>query len=197
MPAAAARRTARRQRPTIAVWPGDISGGRATYSAPGRPDHHDIPLRDVIVLRPREHPVSRRGAVHDREDPPMKYADLLQPAEPLESVKQIRESDTLETAKRDVETFVISDRMADQLTNIIIPALRFDGSGDTKKKGVFVVATYGTGKTHLMSVIGGVAEHESLRRQPPAPRRRRRSGADRRAVQGDPLRHRRHQPGAA
>ena len=58
----------------------------------------------------------------------MKYADLLQSAEPLETVKQIRESDTLETAKRDVETFVISDRMADQLTNIVIPALRYDGS---------------------------------------------------------------------
>lgn len=93
----------------------------------------------------------------------MRYADLLQPAEPLESVKQIRESDTLEAAKRDVETFVISDRMADQLTNIIIPALRFDGSGEIRKKGVFVVATYGTGKTHLMSVVGGVAEHEALR----------------------------------
>ena len=33
----------------------------------------------------------------------------------------------------------------------------------TKKKGVFIVATYGTGKTHLMSVIAGVAEHASLR----------------------------------
>jgi hypothetical protein len=93
----------------------------------------------------------------------MRYADLLQPADPLESVKQIREADTLELAKRDVETFVISDRMADQLTNIIIPALRFDGAGETKKRGIFVVATYGTGKTHLMSVIGGVAEHEPLR----------------------------------
>jgi hypothetical protein len=93
----------------------------------------------------------------------MKYADLLQPAEPLESVKQIRESDTIESAKRDVETFVISDRVADQLTNIIIPALRFDGSGETKRKGIFVVATYGTGKTHLMSAVGGVAEHEDLR----------------------------------
>jgi hypothetical protein len=38
---------------TIAVWPGTITGGRATYSAPGRPDHHDIPLRDAIVLHPR------------------------------------------------------------------------------------------------------------------------------------------------
>ncbi len=92
----------------------------------------------------------------------MKYAELLQAAEPLESVKQIRESDTLESAKRDVETFVISDRMADQLVNIVIPALRYDAFGDTRKKGVFIVATYGTGKTHLMSTIGGVAEHAVL-----------------------------------
>lgn len=41
-----------RRRPTIAVWPGHISGVRATYSAPGKPDHHDIPLRDAVVLRP-------------------------------------------------------------------------------------------------------------------------------------------------
>ena len=92
----------------------------------------------------------------------MKYSDLLQPAEPLETVKQIRESGTLENATRDVETFVISDRMADQLSNVIIPALRYDAF-DAKKKGVFIVATYGTGKTHLMSVIAGVAEHASLR----------------------------------
>ena len=71
----------------------------------------------------------------------MKYPDLLQPAEPLETVKQIRESGTLENARRDVGTFVISDRMADQMTNLIIPALRFDAIGDTKKKGIFVVAT--------------------------------------------------------
>lgn len=42
-----------RRRPTIAVWPGHISGVRASYSDPGRPDHHDIPLDDVVVLRPR------------------------------------------------------------------------------------------------------------------------------------------------
>lgn len=91
----------------------------------------------------------------------MKYADLSQPAEPLETVKQIRASRTIDNAKRDVETFVISNRMADQLTDIIIPALRYD-AGDNQKKGVFVVATYGTGKTHLMSMIAAVAEHESL-----------------------------------
>jgi hypothetical protein len=42
-----------RRRPTIAVWPGQIAGGRATYSALGRPDHLDAAVRDVVILRPR------------------------------------------------------------------------------------------------------------------------------------------------
>jgi hypothetical protein len=42
-----------RRRPTVAVWPGHVSGVRATYSAPGRPDHHDIALRDAVILRHR------------------------------------------------------------------------------------------------------------------------------------------------
>jgi hypothetical protein len=50
VPFLAARRG---RRTTVAVWPGRITAGRATYSAPGRPDHYDIALRDVIVLRPR------------------------------------------------------------------------------------------------------------------------------------------------
>jgi hypothetical protein len=41
-----------RRRPTIAVWPGRIADGRATYSAFGRPDHQDLALRDVIIVRP-------------------------------------------------------------------------------------------------------------------------------------------------
>lgn len=42
-----------RRRPVIAVWPGEITGHRARYSSPGRPDHHDARLTDVVVLRPR------------------------------------------------------------------------------------------------------------------------------------------------
>lgn len=51
LPLLAAR--ARRRRPTVAVWPGHIASDRATYSALGRDDYQDIPLRDVVVLRPR------------------------------------------------------------------------------------------------------------------------------------------------
>jgi hypothetical protein len=42
-----------RARPLVAVWPGDIDGGRARYSVPGRPDHVDQRLQNVVVLRPR------------------------------------------------------------------------------------------------------------------------------------------------
>lgn len=42
-----------RRRPVIAVWPGEITEDRARYSSPGRPDHHDARLSDVVVLRPR------------------------------------------------------------------------------------------------------------------------------------------------
>lgn len=90
----------------------------------------------------------------------MKYADLLLPAPPLETVKQIRESGTADAARVDVETFVISDRMAGQLADVIFPNLRFDRPGD--QKGILTVATYGTGKTHLMSVVAGVAEFGEL-----------------------------------
>jgi hypothetical protein len=44
--------TRSRQRPTIALWPGEITRERAIYSTPGRPDYHDVALHDVIVLRP-------------------------------------------------------------------------------------------------------------------------------------------------
>jgi hypothetical protein len=90
----------------------------------------------------------------------VKYRDLIQPTEPLQRVKQIRESDTIESAARDVETFVISDRMASQLSDTIFPNLQFDQPAD--QKGILTVATYGTGKTHLMSVIAGVAEFAPL-----------------------------------
>ncbi len=90
----------------------------------------------------------------------MKYADLLLAAEPLETVKQIRESGSLDAARRDVATYVISDRMAEQLSGVIFPNLQFDHPGD--QKGIFIVATYGTGKTHLMSVVAGIAEYAEL-----------------------------------
>lgn len=89
----------------------------------------------------------------------MKYSQLIA-FEPIESVVQLREADVPKKARQLVETFVISDRMAEQLADLVFPNLRFDQPGDNK--GVLVVGNYGTGKSHLMSLISALAEHADL-----------------------------------
>ncbi len=89
----------------------------------------------------------------------MKYSDLIQ-FEPIETVVQLREADTAADARRLVETFVISDRMADLLGELVFPQLQFSKPADNK--GILVVGNYGTGKSHLMAVISAIAEHADL-----------------------------------
>ena len=89
----------------------------------------------------------------------MKYSDLIQ-FEPIETVVQLREADTAADARRLVETFVISDRMADMLGDLVFPQLQFGETFDNK--GLLVVGNYGTGKSHLMAVISAIAEHADL-----------------------------------
>jgi len=89
----------------------------------------------------------------------MLYRDLIH-FEPLESVIQLREADQKDDARHLVETYVISRRMEDQLINLVIPQLRMDRAADNK--GVLVVGNYGTGKSHLMSVISALAQHADL-----------------------------------
>ncbi len=60
----------------------------------------------------------------------MKYSDVVQIPPPLEDVKQVRDSATLDAARTDVETYVISDRMAQQLAEVVLPNLRFDAPGN-------------------------------------------------------------------
>lgn len=85
----------------------------------------------------------------------MRYQDLIQ-FEPIESVIQLLDANRPESAKRLVATYVISDDMAARLTEKVIPQLSFDESVD--HKGLLVVGNYGTGKSHLMSVLSLVAE---------------------------------------
>ncbi|NIP47373.1 MAG: hypothetical protein GWN21_14320 [Gammaproteobacteria bacterium] len=89
----------------------------------------------------------------------MRYGEIIQ-FEPIESVIQLREADAEPEAKHLVETFVISDRMAEQLTDLVFPQLQFDMPADNK--GLMVVGNYGTGKSHLMAIISAVAEHGDL-----------------------------------
>lgn len=41
-----------KRQPTIAVWPGEISNRRASYSIPPRPDHQAAELTAALILRP-------------------------------------------------------------------------------------------------------------------------------------------------
>ena len=47
--------------------------------------------------------------------------------------------------------------MAEQLIDLVVPQLQFESPKDNK--GVLVVGNYGTGKSHLMSVISALAEY--------------------------------------
>ena len=85
----------------------------------------------------------------------MKYGDLIQ-FEPIETVVQLRNADQAETAKQLVSTYVISEEMAEKITSFVIPDLQFDSPSDNK--GLMVVGNYGTGKSHLMSVLSAMAE---------------------------------------
>lgn len=89
----------------------------------------------------------------------MRYSDLIQ-FEPIETVVELRRADVEAEARRLVKTFVISDRMAEQLTDLVFPNLQYDAPGDNK--GLFVVGNYGTGKSHLMAVLSAVAERADL-----------------------------------
>jgi len=89
----------------------------------------------------------------------MKYEDLIQ-FDPIESVVQLRNADDASEAARLVSSYVISDKMEDTLTGVIFPQLQFEKSYDPK--GMLIVGNYGTGKSHLMSVISAVAERADL-----------------------------------
>lgn len=89
----------------------------------------------------------------------MKYSDLIQ-FEAIESVVQLRDADEAAAARQLVETYVVSEEMAEKLTALVFPQIQFDEPADNK--GLLVVGNYGTGKSHLMSVISSLAENENL-----------------------------------
>jgi hypothetical protein len=89
----------------------------------------------------------------------LKYRDLFK-FETMETVVQLLDADKTKAAKKLVKSYKISPEMADRIVNIIFPQLQFDLPADNK--GILVVGNYGTGKSHLMSVISSIAADASL-----------------------------------
>lgn len=89
----------------------------------------------------------------------MKYNQVID-FQPIETVIQLRDANQEENARRLVSTYVISAEMAEKLTELVLPNLQFDQPYDNK--GLLIVGNYGTGKSHLMSLISSVAENAGL-----------------------------------
>jgi hypothetical protein len=89
----------------------------------------------------------------------MKYGELIQ-FDPIESVVQLRDADKTSAAHQLVNTYVVSDEMAERMVRLVIPQLQFEQPLDNK--GILVVGNYGTGKSHLMSVVSCIATDASL-----------------------------------
>ncbi len=84
----------------------------------------------------------------------MKYSELIS-FNPIEDVIQLVTAGNKDKAREYVKTYVMSDTMADALQSPMIEQLQMDEVVDNK--GVLVVGNYGTGKSHLMSVISAIA----------------------------------------
>jgi len=89
----------------------------------------------------------------------MKYKKLIT-FQPIESIIQLRDAKKEALARRHVETYVISREMTQRLSEVVIPQLQFEIPQDNK--GLLIVGNYGTGKSHLLSVISSVAENEAF-----------------------------------
>ena len=84
----------------------------------------------------------------------MKYSDLIS-FHPIEDVIQLVTAGNKEKAREYVKTYVMSDTMAESLQAPVLDQLQMDEVMDNK--GVLIVGNYGTGKSHLMSVLSAIA----------------------------------------
>jgi len=89
----------------------------------------------------------------------LKYSEIIN-FQPIDSVVQIKDSNDKAKATEYVQTFVISDKLAEDLSDLVIPQLQFEEPLDNK--GLVVIGNYGTGKSHLLSVISSLAEYPGM-----------------------------------
>lgn len=86
----------------------------------------------------------------------MKYSELIS-FSPIESTLQLVQSNSNKAEEiNNIKTYVMSEGMAQSLKAPVIDQLQMDEVVDNK--GALVVGNYGTGKSHLMSVISSIAK---------------------------------------
>jgi hypothetical protein len=89
----------------------------------------------------------------------MKYSELIH-FEPITEVVKFSETHKSDYQKNLVKTFVFSETFKDHLIPLMVRNIDFTYSGESF--GLQVVGNYGTGKSHLMSLVSLIAEHNEL-----------------------------------
>lgn len=89
----------------------------------------------------------------------MKYNELIQ-FEPIHSVVQLTDAEDNTVAERLVKTYIFSEKIKETLKEVILKNLNPIPKYDTK--GIQIVGSYGTGKSHLLSVIYLIARDSSF-----------------------------------
>jgi len=89
----------------------------------------------------------------------MRYSELIT-FQPIESVIQLRDANKQASARKLVASYVISGEMCQRLSDVVIPHLQYEKPHDNK--GILIVGNYGTGKSHLLSVVSSVVENADL-----------------------------------
>lgn len=89
----------------------------------------------------------------------MKYKDLIQ-FEPIKEVVKFSKTSETVYQKSLVKSFVFSDPYKDALIPLMVRNIDFNNSNEAF--GLQVVGNYGTGKSHLMSLVSLIAEDASL-----------------------------------
>lgn len=89
----------------------------------------------------------------------MKYKDLIK-FEPITSVVKLVESEQTAKAQELVKSYVFSTKIKEDLQAVILRNLKSDADYETK--GIQIVGSYGTGKSHLMSLVSAIADNADL-----------------------------------
>ncbi|MEX0981357.1 MAG: DUF6079 family protein [Bacteroidales bacterium] len=89
----------------------------------------------------------------------MKYKELIH-FEPITSVVKLVGSEKKSVAENLVKTFVFSQKIKEDLLEIVLKNL--SPTTNKEKKGIQIVGSYGTGKSHLMALVSAIAENQDF-----------------------------------
>ena len=87
----------------------------------------------------------------------MKYRDILQ-FEPITDVIQLDKLGSNDYREDIIKSFVYPEYFVETIIPEIVRNLKF---GERNKKGIQIIGNYGTGKSHLMSLVSLISENES------------------------------------